>query len=252
MSVMRIVTEGENHCGDRLITIEIPRDSNLYKYEPEYLPLFAGYSWPSGGTVQAGDLHAIRPDRLKQGESIKDYLFRLKEYSQKLAILDQWFLTMRSRTPEEDRTILGQVAMLNGMEFDHFQSVILRGTFDYFPETGDSIGESDMTFSESKQIKAILKSLTDDPTQMGPGALMEQHPGKAGTGLKLGQVMPKELDGFGITINTWNYATVRAAWVNGQFIWHETIFSDEEQEPLSLANPIFFAQLDDAKAAARK
>lgn len=241
-----IVDVGENHCGDRLITIEIPLGTNLYKHEPDYLPLFAGWSHPSGSTVTSDDIQAIRPARLQEGESVRVYLTRLKEYRDKLANLDQWFLTLRSRNQDEDQVILGQMKALNDLPFGTFLKVTGYSNFEHFPPTpGDKIREHDLSFSEAKVITELLKKLSDNPEQKGPGAIRYQAPGRAPLGA-LGDLIPPELKGMGFRIQTWNYAFIEVAW-DGTAHWIRATFCDEEQECMDLVNPLFFPVWDDAK-----
>jgi hypothetical protein len=233
MPTVRIVEEGTNLQDRRLITVVVSPDTNLFKADEDRLPLFAGWSNPSGDTLLQYESQYIRPRQ--NGEDGKAFIKRLQEYATKIRDLNQWYMTLLSRDEEEDVIVLDQMEMLNALTPERFAYVCDNfGLFEYFPPGYVSTVDN---------VATIVKSFSVDPEQRGSSALHRQPLRGVRSIDPLGIEIPVELNGFGITIQTWDYATVRVAYFNGHFYFYESLFSDAREDGTSnineFQNPFF-------------
>ena len=119
----KLILEGDSIHGDRLITVEITPGSNLFKEDDLILPLFNGWSRATGDVLNADQRPFFRVARHQKNESAKDYVSRLNEVAVKISKLNQWHLTMRSRTTDEDDVIMDQILWLNNLPSHEYSNL---------------------------------------------------------------------------------------------------------------------------------
>lgn len=228
---MKIVGTGVNTLGVRLITIEVPPTSKLFKLDDDCgLPLLVGRYKVSGDTFQQEDRFFIQP---KKGpdEQISDFIKRLEDHRLKMNQLNQWFLTTRSRDRKEDKILLDQLSFLDALPEVELDRVLQLSTFEYFPPINPDL-------SGQQAILNIIQNLTQDPLQMGPDALRLQIPGNS-PGKTLSKLTPLYLDGMGFQIQTWNYNYVEVAFLGCEFKWMAAQYTEIDGDgfPEWIPNP---------------